>query len=186
MDHHVYFQSAEDMRVLPDGSIDFIVTSPPYWQLKDYAHSGQIGFDDTYQEYLSRLHTVWSESYRVLSPGSRMVINIGDQFTRSVIYGRYKIVPIHADIITHCEQCGFDFLGQIIWQKATSMNSTGGASVMGSFPYPKNGIIKLDFEYIMIFKKLGTPKKPTKTIKEASRMTNEEWNKYFVGHWNFS
>jgi len=76
-------------------------------------------------------------------------------------YGRYKVIPIHSEIIRFCEAVGFDFMGQIIWQKATTMNTTGGGAVMGSFPYPRNGIVKLDFEYILLFKKQGNaPSQP--------------------------
>ena len=63
------------------------------------------------------------------------------------------------------------------------MNTTGGGSVMGSFPYPRNGIVKLDFEYVLIFKKQGNTPKPTLEQKELSKMTTEEWNTYFNGHW---
>ncbi len=66
------------------------------------------------------------------------------------------------------------------------MNTTGGASVMGSFPHPRNGIVKLDFEYILLFKKQGIAPKPTIEQKEQSVMTTEEWNTYFNGHWYFS
>ncbi|MCL2158961.1 MAG: thermonuclease family protein, partial [Oscillospiraceae bacterium] len=57
---------------------------------------------------------------------------------------------------------------------------------MGSFPYPRNGIVKLDFEYVLLFKKQGEAKKPSYAQKEESKMTNEEWNAYFAGHWTFS
>jgi site-specific DNA-methyltransferase (adenine-specific) len=66
------------------------------------------------------------------------------------------------------------------------MNTSGGGAVMGSFPYPRNGIVKLDFEYILLFKKQGNAPKPTKEQKENSVMTNEEWNTYFNGHWYFN
>jgi site-specific DNA-methyltransferase (adenine-specific) len=66
------------------------------------------------------------------------------------------------------------------------MNTTGGGAVMGSFPHPRNGIVKLDFEYILLFKKQGNAPKPTKEQKEQSAMTNEEWNTYFNGHWYFN
>ena len=65
------------------------------------------------------------------------------------------------------------------------MNTTGGASLMGSYPTPRNGIIAIDYEHILIFKKLGTPKKVSKEIKEASKLTKEEWKTYFNGHWYF-
>ncbi len=76
-------------------------------------------------------------------------------------------------------------MGAIIWQKVTTCHTTGGATVMGSFPYPKNGIIKLDYEFILIFKKYGNPPKVKDEIKEQSKLTLEEWNQYFSGHWNF-
>jgi site-specific DNA-methyltransferase (adenine-specific) len=122
----------------------------------------------------------------VLHEGCRLCINIGDQFARSVYYGRYKVIPIHSEIIKFCEITGFDFMGQIIWQKATTMNTSGGGAVMGSFPYPRNGIVKLDFEYILLFKKQGNAPKPTEEQKKNAAMTNEEWNTYFNGHWYFN
>jgi site-specific DNA-methyltransferase (adenine-specific) len=77
-------------------------------------------------------------------------------------------------------------MGAIIWQKVTTMNTTGGAIVMGSFPYPRNGIVKLDYEFILLFKKAGEPPKVSKERKETSRLTTKEWNEYFYGHWTFS
>lgn len=173
------------MQELPDESVQLIITSPPYWQLKDYGHKNQIGFDDSYEEYINNLNLVWLESYRVLSKGCRLCINIGDQFARSVYYGRYKIIPIRTEIIKFCETIGFDYMGAVIWQKVTTSNTTGGASIMGSYPYPRNGIIKIDYEFILLFKKIGKPPKPTAEQKKQSKLTNEEWNQYFSGHWNF-
>lgn len=174
------------MKELKDGSVHLIITSPPYWQLKDYGHSNQLGFNDTYEDYINNLNLVWNECYRVLHDGCRLCVNIGDQFARSVYYGRYKIIPIREEIIKFCETIGFDYMGAVIWQKVTTCNTTGGATIMGSFPYPRNGIIKLDYEFILIFKKLGNPPKVSKEAKEKSKMTTEEWNTYFNGHWNFA
>ncbi|MCG2727664.1 MAG: site-specific DNA-methyltransferase, partial [Candidatus Methanoperedenaceae archaeon] len=174
------------MKEVPDESVHLMITSPPYWQLKDYGNGKQIGFNDTYEEYINNLNLVWNECHRVLHKGCRMCINIGDQFARSVYYGRYKVIPIRTEIIKFCESAGFDYMGAIIWQKVTTCNTTGGATVMGSFPYPRNGIIKLDYEFILIFKKYGDSPKVSKEIKEQSKMTQEEWNQYFTGHWNFS
>lgn len=173
------------MNELKDESVHLITTSPPYWQLKDYGTENQIGFHDDYETYINHLSLTWEECLRVLHKGCRLCINIGDQFARSSYYGRYKVIPIHAEIIKFCEMIGFDFMGQIIWQKVTTMNTSGGASIMGSYPNPRNGIVKLDFEYILLFKKQGTAPKPTKEQKENAAMTNEEWNTYFNGHWYF-
>ena len=174
------------MEELKDESFHLIITSPPYWQLKDYGNGSQIGFNDSYEDYINNLNLVWKGCYRVLHKGCRLCVNIGDQFARSVYYGRYKIIPIREEIIKFCETIGFDYMGAIIWQKVTTCNTTGGATVMGSFPYPRNGIIKLDYEFILIFKKLGDPPKVSREIREKSKLTLEEWNEYFYGHWNFS
>jgi len=176
---------SRNMSKLKDESVHLVITSPPYWQLKDYGNGSQIGFNDSYEDYINNLNLVWKECYRVLHNGCRLCINIGDQFARSVYYGRYKIIPIREEIIRFCETIGFDYMGAIIWQKVTTCNTTGGATIMGSFPYPRNGIIKLDYEFILIFKKLGDPPKVSREIKEKSKLTTEEWNEYFYGHWNF-
>ena len=184
--HKIINGDSRQMGELKDNSVHLIVTSPPYWQLKDYGDKNQIGFNDSYENYINNLNLVWSECFRVLHDGCRLCINIGDQFARSVYYGRYKVIPIHSEIIKFCETLGFDFMGQIIWQKQTTMNTSGGGAVMGSFPHPRNGIVKLDFEYILLFKKLGDAPKPTREQKENSVMTNDEWNTYFNGHWYFN
>ncbi|MBI5598557.1 MAG: site-specific DNA-methyltransferase [Deltaproteobacteria bacterium] len=184
--HKIILGDSRRMKEVPDESVHLVVTSPPYWQLKDYGSGNQIGFNDTYEDYINNLNLVWNECHRVLHEGCRLCINIGDQFARSVYYGRYKIIPIRTEIIKFCETVGFDYMGAVIWQKVTTCNTTGGASIMGSFPYPRNGIIKLDYEFILIFKKLGDPPRVTKEIKDKSKLTIKEWNEYFYGHWNFS
>ncbi|WP_232227873.1 DNA methyltransferase [Hippea sp. KM1] len=170
---------------IEDQSVNLIITSPPYWSIKDYGVNNQIGYGQTLHEYLKDLYRVWIESYRVLEPGRRLIVNIGDQFARSIVYGRYKIIPLHAEIIAQCEDIGFDYMGSIMWQKKTTMNTTGGANVMGSYPYPPNGMIEIDYEHILVFKKPGKSKKVSKEIKEDSKLSKEEWKEYFSGHWYF-
>jgi DNA modification methylase len=186
INHRIIIGDSRKMNEIQDESVHLIITSPPYWQLKDYGIEEQIGFDQSYEDYINNLNLVWSECNRVLHKGCRLCINIGDQFARAVYYGRYKVIPIRTEIIKFCETIGFDYMGAVIWQKATTMNTTGGATVMGSFPYPRNGIIKIDYEFILIFKKPGEGPKVIKEIKEQSKLSKEEWNEYFNGHWNFS
>jgi site-specific DNA-methyltransferase (adenine-specific) len=186
--HLIINGDSRNMTELSDNSVNLIITSPPYWQLKDYGSADQIGFNDSYENYINNLNLVWQESHRVLENGCRLCVNIGDQFARAVYYGRYKVIPIRTEIIKFCEIIGFDYMGAIIWQKKTTTNTTGGASIMGSFPYPRNGILSIDYEFILLFKKLvpgGRDKKPAKELKEQSKMTKEEWKEYFSGHWNF-
>jgi DNA modification methylase len=183
--HKIIIGDSRCMREVEDESIHLILTSPPYWQLKDYGDGKQIGYNDTYEEYINNLNLVWNECHRILHKGCRLCINIGDQFARSVYYGRYKIIPIRTEIIKFCETIGFDYMGAIIWQKVTTCNTTGGATIMGSFPYPRNGILKIDYEFILVFKKYGSSPSVSKEIKEQSKLTQEEWNQYFAGHWTF-
>lgn len=184
--HKIIIGDSRQMKEVPDESVHLIITSPPYWQLKDYGNGKQIGYNDSYEEYINNLNLVWHECHRILHKGCRLCVNIGDQFARSVYYGRYKVIPIRTEIIKFCESVGFDYMGAIIWQKVTTTHTTGGATVMGSFPFPRNGILKIDYEFILIFKKYGTPPKVTKEVKEQSKLTKEEWNQYFTGHWNFA
>ena len=183
--HTVIAGDSRSMAELQDESVQLVVTSPPYWQLKDYGVEKQIGFHDSYEDYINHLNLVWNECYRVLSPGCRLCVNIGDQFARSVYYGRYKVIPIREEIIRFCEVIGFDYMGAIIWQKVTTTKTSGGGVQMGSYPFPRNGILKLDYEFILVLKKLGEAPKPSYEQKEHARMTSDEWNTYFAGHWMF-
>jgi DNA modification methylase len=176
---------SREMAEVADGSVDLAVTSPPYWHIKDYGTAGQIGYGQSLHDYLRDLYRVWGECLRVLRPGGRLCINVGDQFARAAVYGRYKIIPLHAEIIGQGEELGFDFMGAIIWQKKTTMNTTGGAPIMGSYPFPPNGLVEIDYEFILILKKPGPAKKVEKAVKEASKLTKEEWKEYFSGHWRF-
>ena len=188
----VYIADSRNMSEIADESVHLIVTSPPYWHIKDYGVEGQIGYGQTLHEYLLDLSRVWRECWRVLKPGRRLCINIGDQFARAVVYGRYKVIPIHAEIIAQCESIGFDYMGAIIWRKKTTMRTTGGAVVMGSFPYPPNGIVELDYEFILLFKKpeqdgeRGTRDVVPRVVKEVSKLTRDEWKEFFSGHWEFA
>ena len=117
--HRVVLGDSRKMSRIDDEDVQLVVTSPPYWQLKDYGRDEQVGFSDTYEDYINHLNLVWSECHRVLSPGCRLCVNIGDQFARAAYYGRYKVIPIRTEIIRFCETIGFDYMGAIIWQKVT-------------------------------------------------------------------
>ncbi|MFX1590994.1 MAG: DNA methyltransferase [Promethearchaeota archaeon] len=182
----IYYKSSEKMGEIEDSSIQLIITSPPYGQIKNYGSQNQIGFFDSFEDYFHRLKNVWTECFRALEPQCRMVINIGDQYLRTKDYGRYRILSIQSKIIEDCQRIGFDFLGDIIWQKVSTTNTTGGCSLMGSIYYPRNGLLTYDYEHILIFKKPhGEARKVDYKIKEMSKISLSEWKKWFIGHWKF-
>ena len=181
-----YFKSSEKMEEIEDKSIQLIVTSPPYGKIKNYGISDQIGFTDSFEEYFRRLKKVWEECFRVLEPQCRLVVNIGDQYLRTTEFGRYRILPIASRIIKDCLDIGFDFLGDLIWQKISTTNTTGGCSLMGSIYYPRNGLLTFDYEHVLIFKKhQGKKKKIDLKTKELSKIPLSEWKKWYIGHWRF-
>lgn len=186
-DHIIIFSDACDaMEELEDESIGFSVTSPPYWQIKDYEHDNQIGSHQTYEEYLNSLYKVWDHIHRVLKPGCRVAINIGDQYLRASDYGRYRVQPILADVIGACRDIGFDFMGNIIWRKVTTTNTSGGGTWMGSTYYPKDGHVTYEHEYIALFRKRGDWSYPSEEQKEKSKLTKEQRSDWFRGHWELS
>ena len=181
--HRLILGDARDLSSIEDKSVQLVVTSPPYWQIKDYGAEGQIGYHQTFAEYIDSLNLVWMECERVLSDGCRLCVNVGDQFARSVVYGRYKVISIQSQILRFCEAIRLDYMGTIVWKKVTTTRTTGGASIMGSFPYPRNGMVKINYEHILLFRKTGKPPKPSSNAKANSEMSIEDWNTYFSGIW---
>ena len=172
------------MKKVAGHAVQLVVTSPPYWNIKDYKHPCQIGLNQSYSDYVRALRMVWSECKRTLSPGCKMVINVGDQFLRARDnHGRYEIKPIHTDIIKCCTDLGFIFLGNIIWQKITTTKTTGGGSWMGSTYFPRDGYVTYEHEYIMIFKKPGKAPIPTLPMKARSKLPKEFRSRWFRGIW---
>lgn len=186
-DHRIIW--GDSRNVLPglgDDSVDLVVTSPPYWQLKDYGVPGQIGTGQEYPDYLASLRTVWRECHRLLRPGCRMAVNIGDQYLRASRYGRYRVQPIPADTIMACREIGLDFMGNIVWRKVSTTNTSGGGVWMGSAYHPKDGHVTYEHEYILLFRKLGNWKAPSADAKERSRLTKRQRSEWFRGYWELT
>jgi DNA modification methylase len=186
--HRVYFKDSRKMREVEDEEVHLIITSPPYWSIKDYGNPKQIGYRDSLPEYFRELDKVWAECIRTLKSGCRLCINIGDQYIRATEKTPYQIIPLHALMVNNLmtkyrEQVLY--LGSIIWKKIPNTKTTGGASVMGSYGYPRNGYVSYNYEYIAIFKKKGKAPKVPKEVKEKSLITLPEWRELFNGIWTF-
>ncbi|MHA1425789.1 MAG: DNA-methyltransferase [Candidatus Helarchaeota archaeon] len=187
--HKIYFQDAINMKELETESVHLILTSPPYWNIKDYGNEAQIGFNDTLAEYINKLNKIWGECVRVLKPGCKMAIDIGDMFISAKKSKQiYQIIPLHAYIINDIASSFREemvYLGTINWRKVTTSNTSGGGKVMGSYPYPRNGYFFVNQEFIMIFRKKGKDSKPSPEVKEKSKLTLDEWRAFFKDVWTF-
>ena len=184
-EHRVYLADSRSMVELGDRSVHLVVTSPPYWSIKDYGHPSQIGFQQSYEEYLAALEGVMGECWRVLHPGCRMAVNVGDQYLRAAEHGRYRVLPIGADLTTRGVGVGFDFMGAIIWRKISTTNTSGGGSWMGSTYFPRDGHVTYEHEYILLFRKPGKwPRAAAPEAHEKSRLTREQRSAWFRGVWD--
>lgn len=166
----------EKIKQFKPNSIHLVVTSPPYFNLKE-------GTWDTYDEYLSLLNTVWGGCHNALDIGCRLCVNIGDEYTDVENYGRHYAIPIHADIIKGCQKVGFDYMGAIIWSKRQRLDSSGGGAFIGSYPYPREFLLAYNHEYILLFKKRGRSQKPSEKIKEDSKLSRDNWKEYYDAIW---
>lgn len=180
--------------IVPD-SIGLIVTSPPYYNLVDYGVNNQIGYGNSYSAYLLSLEHVWRCCYNVLKPNRRLCINISDigisnsvEMSSQQPRGNFHTLPLHIDIIKTCLDIGYDYLGSIFWRKASNCRSQFGGNprFLGSYPYPPNGHVSSETEYILLFRKRGKEGFIEKEIKERSRLTKEEWKIYFTQIWEFN
>ena len=73
------------LKTLPDNSIDCCVTSPPYYALRDYGIEGQLGLENTPEEYIAKMTEMFMEVYRVLKPEGTLWLNIGDSYNGNKI-----------------------------------------------------------------------------------------------------
>ncbi len=180
----VILADARHMPELGDATVHLVVTSPPYWCIKDYGHFGQIGHEQSYEDYLAALRQVLAECHRVLHAGCRAAVNIGDQYLRAADHGRYRVQPIPADLVRVGRDLGFDFMGNIIWRKVSTTRPSGGGEWMGSTYYPRDGQITYEHEYILLFKKPGRCPAPSPEAKRKSRLTREQRSAWFRGVWD--
>jgi len=154
--HKLYLGDARNLNMIEDESVHLIVTSPPYWTIKMYRPlKGQLGAISDYNSFLEELGKAWSEAYRVLVAGGRLVVVVGDILLARRREGRHKVIPLHADIQRQCVDIGFENLAPIIWYKIGSVNrEVAGRGFLGK-PYQPNAIVKNDIEYILMFRKPG-------------------------------
>lgn len=185
--HTLYQRDAREFRELPESSIHLVVTSPPYWTLKEYnEHDGQMGFIVDYEEFLSELDRVWTHCFKALVPGGRLVCVVGDVcLSRRKNGGEHTVVPLHASIQEHCRKIGYTNLAPIIWYKianAVYEADGNGAGFLGK-PYEPNAVIKNDIEFILMERKSGGYRKPSLAERVLSVISTKNYEQWFQQIW---
>lgn len=187
--HRVLLGDARVMKEVGNASIHLVVTSPPYWTLKDYeasAGEAQLGRVRNYEQFQAELALVWERCYHALVPGGRLCIVVGDVCLRRREAGRHLVMPLHADISVICRKIGFDYLTPILWYKianAATEVEGNGAPFLGK-PYEPNAIIKNDVEYILMLRKPGGYRSPTREQRALSLIEKDEHARWFRAIWD--
>lgn len=186
--HVIHLGDARYLDWIPSESIHLVLTSPPYWTLKEYPpNKGQLGLIDDYEGFQDELDKVWRHCFRVLVPGGRLVCVVGDVCLSRRKHGRHMVIPLHADIVVRTRKLGFDNLSPIFWYKIAnaSYEVENGSGFLGK-PYEPNAIIKNDVEFILMLRKPGGYRQPTEEQRAASRLTKDEHQEWFQQVWNLN
>ncbi len=192
----VYYKSSAQMDEIKSSSIDLIITSPPYFNIKDYSKDGyqeekhsnskrnDMGACTGYDVYISDLLSVWKECERVLRPNGKLCINVPlmpmIKKNLSTHYNRdiYDIQSsIHESIIKNTKLYLLDLY---IWNRTNPSKKL----MFGSYPYPRNFYAQNTVEFITVYVKDGKPKYTSREIKEKSKLTQEEWINFTKQIWN--
>jgi modification methylase len=185
--HSLYCGDARDMSGLEPQSVHLVLTSPPYWTLKEYRDSeGQLGHVQNYDQFLQELDKVWKQCFHALVPGGRLICVVGDVcLSRRENGGRHTVVPLHSSIQEHCRKLGFDNLAPIIWHKISNAayEVEGGSTFLGK-PYEPNSVIKNDIEFILMERKPGGYRAPDISTKVLSVISAENHKKWFQQIWS--
>ena len=174
----IYFKSSENMEEIESESITLIVTSPPYWNVKDYGNIEQIGFGQSYNQYIRSLNKVWKECIRVLQPNGKIAINvqplpISNEYSG---FNRRIIQNIMFDIENFMRNNNLFLSGMHYWDKSLYVNNVS----WGSYPKPTNIASNTSFEQIFVWVKPGKTRKIDKEILEKNLLKKEEWRHWAV------
>lgn len=184
--HDAYLGDARNLSFLPNESIHLVLTSPPYWTLKEYRKTKyQMGHLEDYDTFLEELDKVWKHCHRLLVPGGRVVCVVGDVcLSRRNNDGEHEVVPLHSDIQIRGRKIGFKNLSPIFWYKISNAKYEveNGGGFLGK-PYEPNAVVKNDVEYILMQRKPGGYRKPTIEARLLSILSDQNHKLWFQQVW---
>ncbi len=193
----VHYKSSAHMEEVVDDSVDLIITSPPYFNIKDYSKngyqnkthsksiSGDVGAISSFEQYIDSLLKIWRECERTLKPNGKLCINV-------------PLLPmLKKDLDTHHNRHIYDLQSSIqqsilsktnlflmdlyIWNRTNSSKKL----MFGSYPYPRNFYAQNTTEFITVYVKDGKPINNLPLhIKKASALTQEEWTTFTKQIWD--
>jgi len=185
--HRLHLGDARELAWIPNESVHLVVTSPPYWTLKEYAagNRSQLGDIEDYESFLSELDKVWAECARVLVPGGRICCVVGDVCVPRKREGRHYVMPLHADIQVRSRRIGLDCLTPILWQKIANgvREAEGNGAGFYGKPYQPGSIVKNDTEFILMLRKGGRYRSIKPLQKALSMLTKEEMQGWLRSSW---
>jgi site-specific DNA-methyltransferase (adenine-specific) len=184
--HRLHLGDARDLSWIPSESVHLVVTSPPYWTLKEYRHTaGQLGHISDYEHFLEELDKTWAECARVLVPGGRICCVVGDVCIPRKLGGKHYVMPLHADIQVRARALDLDCLTPIFWHKIANgaMEAKGNGAGFYGKPFQPGAIVKNDIEYILFLRKGGQYRSVSPIQKALSMLTKEEMQSWFVSFW---
>ncbi len=184
--HIVITGDSKRMELMPDESVHLVVTSPPYWNLKDYGNDDAIGqSSSTYEEYLESLYAVFKECVKKLVPDGKLIVNIMPILLpgKTSKFKRRVTKTVVTDLEEFMDSLGNMYFHSLyIWDKRKAVRF----SSWGSYPYPPNLLSTYPYEWIIVFSKSGKRSKVSKEIKEASKITHEEFTDWVQNSiWDF-
>lgn len=196
-ENKVFLADARSMIELPDESVGLVVTSPPYFNIKDYSKdgrqvhshskkaSGQIGDISLFSDFIEELGKVWEECFRVLKPNGKLIINVPLMPMLKKEFSTHEnrhIFDLNASIQTQILESipGIHLLDTYIWNRSNPTKRL----MFGSYPYPSNFYAQNTIEFVTVYVKEGKAKQPSQEVKELSRLSQEEWVEFTKQIWN--
>ncbi len=159
--HFINSDSRKIGKLFDVESIDFVVTSPPYWAIRDYGYDNQIGFQQSYKDYLNDMKKVFKGCYKIMKDERWIAINVG------TVVSKEGMKFLSGDVVRICEEIGFVFRKDIIWNKPRGQTKwQRGGTQFTTNPFPRHFNTNINHEFILLFTKGDVPRRVEKKLSD--------------------